>query len=175
MVEYIDSLYRYAMVLTGNHLEAGELVQRTCIYGKRYKKNLLDVKDAKVLLLTILRNIWTNSLRRHPAKSRIAEISADERPMNASLNTLKSFAVIHESTQDQVRIAIQQLPIDYREVILLRIYEEMSYQEIATFTGCSVNMVLSRIVNARHKLRTLLSASSELFISREVSPKFNFK
>jgi RNA polymerase sigma-70 factor (ECF subfamily) len=59
---------------------------------------------------------------------------------------------------EQVRAAIQQLPIDFREVILLREYEELSYQEIAYVLDCPVGTVMSRLGRARARLRTLLAA-----------------
>ena len=59
---------------------------------------------------------------------------------------------------EQVREAIQQLPLDFREVILLREFEELSYQEIATILDCPAGTVMSRLARARAKLRTLLSA-----------------
>ena len=60
---------------------------------------------------------------------------------------------------EQVREAIQQLPLDFREVILLREFEELSYQEIATILDCPTGTVMSRLARARAKLRMLLSAA----------------
>jgi len=62
---------------------------------------------------------------------------------------------------EQVRAAIQELPIPFREIILLREYEELSYQEIAGVLDCPVGTVMSRLGRARAKLRELLSATSE--------------
>ena len=59
----------------------------------------------------------------------------------------------------EVREAIQQLPADFREIILLREFEELSYQEIATILDCPAGTVMSRLARARAKLRTLLSAA----------------
>jgi RNA polymerase sigma-70 factor (ECF subfamily) len=60
---------------------------------------------------------------------------------------------------EQVREAIQQLPVDFREIILLREFEELSYQEIATILDCPAGTVMSRLARARAKLRTLLLAA----------------
>jgi RNA polymerase sigma-70 factor (ECF subfamily) len=57
-----------------------------------------------------------------------------------------------------VRTAIQQLPEEAREVILLREWEGLSYQEIATVLDCPVGTVMSRLARARSKLRDLLSS-----------------
>ena len=58
---------------------------------------------------------------------------------------------------EQVRTAIQNLPTDFREIILLREYEELSYQEIASILNCPVGTVMSRLGRARAKLRTVLA------------------
>ena len=60
---------------------------------------------------------------------------------------------------EQVRAAIQELPIEFREIILLREYEDLSYQEIASVLDCPVGTVMSRLGRARAKLRALLSAT----------------
>lgn len=56
-----------------------------------------------------------------------------------------------------MRAAIQQLPLEFREIILLREYEELSYQEIAILLDCPAGTVMSRLARARSKLRDLLS------------------
>jgi RNA polymerase sigma-70 factor, ECF subfamily len=61
--------------------------------------------------------------------------------------------------REHVREAIHQLPVDCRDVILLREFEELSYREIATSLDCPAGTVVSRLARARAKLRTLLSAA----------------
>jgi RNA polymerase sigma-70 factor (ECF subfamily) len=60
----------------------------------------------------------------------------------------------------QVRNAIEQLPLEFREIILLREYEELSYEEIATLLDCPLGTVMSRLARARSKLRDLLLATA---------------
>jgi RNA polymerase sigma-70 factor (ECF subfamily) len=69
--------------------------------------------------------------------------------------------------QEKVRNAIQQLPEESREIILLREYEELSYQEIAAMLDCPVGTVMSRLARARAKLRALLSANEQSFRGNE--------
>jgi RNA polymerase sigma-70 factor (ECF subfamily) len=76
--------------------------------------------------------------------------------MEPSKDPLASY--ISSIEGDQVRKAIQQLPIDFREIILLREFEELSYLEIAKILDCHVGTVMSRLSKARSKLRTLLTA-----------------
>ena len=72
---------------------------------------------------------------------------------------------------EEVREAIEQLPADFREIILLREFEELSYQEIATILACPAGTVMSRLARARAKLRMLLSAAitTPNFIPKEVT------
>jgi RNA polymerase sigma-70 factor (ECF subfamily) len=67
-------------------------------------------------------------------------------------------AYVAELERSSVRAAVEQLPTPYREVIVLREFEELSYQEIAIILGCPPGTVMSRLARAREKLRVLLSA-----------------
>jgi RNA polymerase sigma-70 factor (ECF subfamily) len=63
---------------------------------------------------------------------------------------------VSEVEREQVRAAIEQLPMEFREIIILREYEELSYQEIAAVLDCPPGTVMSRLARARSKLRELL-------------------
>ena len=69
---------------------------------------------------------------------------------------------------EQVRAAIQELPVEFREIILLREYEDLSYMEIASVLDCPVGTVMSRLGRARAKLRVLLSETLKRSDSRSV-------
>jgi RNA polymerase sigma-70 factor, ECF subfamily len=62
---------------------------------------------------------------------------------------------------EQVRAVIQELPLQFREIIVLREYEELSYREIASVLNCPVETVMSRLTRARKTLRTLLPEKPE--------------
>jgi RNA polymerase sigma-70 factor, ECF subfamily len=62
-----------------------------------------------------------------------------------------------EVERRRVRAAIQELSLESREIIMLREFEELSYQEIASLLGCPQGTVMSRLARARSKLRTLLT------------------
>jgi hypothetical protein len=110
----------------------------------------------KAWLFTILRNTWLNQCRRSRAVLSVinleneAEICADPRadPHN-------QYILSEERTR--VQNAIQKLPTNLREIILLRVYEELSYQEIAGILCCPTGTVMSRLSRARSQLRELLS------------------
>lgn len=61
-----------------------------------------------------------------------------------------------------MREGIQQLSSELREIILLREFEDLTYQEIANLLGCPIGTVTSRLFRARSKLRTLISVSDAM-------------
>jgi RNA polymerase sigma-70 factor (ECF subfamily) len=161
-VEHIDGLYSYALVLSRNRSEAEDLVQETYVRALGAMGRLRPESNVKSWLFTILRNIWLNQLRQRRTAPQIVEMdveginvgtgtkTADDDPYALYVSTLE---------RNQVREAIQQLPAESREIILLREFEELSYQEIATILGCPAGTVMSRLARARAKLRALLSAT----------------
>jgi RNA polymerase sigma-70 factor (ECF subfamily) len=162
-IEHIDGLYGYALVLTQNRTDAQDLVQETYLRAIRAMGRLRDDSNVKAWLFTILRNIWLNELRQRRKAPEIIDVEADERTSNLVDESMKSPHEVYVANLEQrhVREAIQQLPKEAREVILLREWEELSYQEIATILDCPVGTVMSRLARARSKLRNLLSSLFE--------------
>ena len=157
--EYLDGLYGYAMVLSRNSTEAEDLVQETCLRALRAVGRLRADGSIKGWLFTILRNIWLNQLRERRAAPNLVELDADENgayePADAAQDPHSEY--VNRVELEQVRAAIQQLPLEFREIILLREYEELSYHEIAALLDCPPGTVMSRLARARSKLRDLLS------------------
>jgi RNA polymerase sigma-70 factor (ECF subfamily) len=160
--EYVDGLYSYALVLSRNRTEAEDLVQETCLRAIRAMQRLRPDSNVKGWLLTILRNIWFNQLRHWRRAPEIVEFESDGTDPGTAAENAKDPHAIYVSNveQEQVRTAIQQLSIEFREIIILREYEELSYQEIATILDCPLGTVMSRLARARSKLRELLSPTS---------------
>jgi RNA polymerase sigma-70 factor, ECF subfamily len=158
-IEYLNGLYSYALILSRNHADAEDLVQETYVRAMQAVGRLHQDSNIKSWLFTILRNIWLNQLRRRRTGPQIVETDAEEGLANEIVEPSKNSYEIYVSgvERDQVRAAIQQLPVEFREIILLREYEQLSYQEIAGVLGCPAGTVMSRLGRARSKLRVLLS------------------
>jgi RNA polymerase sigma-70 factor (ECF subfamily) len=160
-VEHLDGLYSYALVLTRNHAEAEDLVQETYVRAIPAMGRLRADSNTKGWLFMILRNIWLNQLRKWRNGPQLIEMEFGEGVANSLIEPSKDSHDLYVSKleAEQVRAAIQELPVDFREIILLREYEDLSYQEIASVLDCPVGTVMSRLGRARAKLRALLAAT----------------
>jgi RNA polymerase sigma-70 factor (ECF subfamily) len=167
--EYVDGLYSYAFVLSRDPTEAEDLVQETCLRAVRGMGKLRPDSNARSWLFTILRNVWFNQLRHRRTTPEIVELDLDGDGTYRAVDTGKDPQAIYISNivEEQVRTAIQRLPVEFREIIILREYEELSYQEIAAVLECPLGTVMSRLARARSRLRDLLSPKSGAAITKE--------
>jgi RNA polymerase sigma-70 factor, ECF subfamily len=170
--EYLDGLYGYAMVLSRNSSEAEDLVQETCLRALRAIDGLRADGSVKSWLFTILRNIWLNQLRQRRTTPDLIELDADEHGTYEAADATQDphTDYVSKAEREQVRVAIQQLPVEFREIIILREYEELSYQEIAGLLGCPIGTVMSRLARARARLRDLLSGKLQALPQEEAGP-----
>lgn len=159
--DYINGLYGYAMVLTHNHAEAEDLVQETYVRAIAAMSRLRPDSNIKAWLFKILRNIWFNQLRKRRSDPQIVQADMERDSIESMVNPGKDSYEVYAGAveRERVRAAIQELSLEFREIILLREYEELSYQEIANLLDCPTGTVMSRLARARSKLRTILSSS----------------
>jgi len=163
-LEYVDGLYGYALVLTRNHAEAEDLVQEAYVRALPAQDRLHAGSNIKGWLFTILRNLWLNEQRSRRISSRVLEIDMDGGTARwaASQHAVNSHDIYVRKTEtERVRSAIRKLPVEFREIIVLREYEELSYQEIAKVVGCPLGTVMSRLARGRLKLRALLEGAPQ--------------
>ena len=158
--QYISALYGYAMILTRNHAEAEDLVQETYVRATRAIGRLREKSSMKGWLFKILRNIWLNQLRKRRTGPQIAQMDVES---GAAVDVVDPGkhpydTYVSKIEREQVRAAIEKLPTELREIILLREFEELSYHEIAELLDCPAGTVMSRLARARSRLRVTLSS-----------------
>ncbi|MBB5060382.1 RNA polymerase sigma-70 factor (ECF subfamily) [Granulicella aggregans] len=158
-IEYLESLYRYALVLTRQRTEAEDLVQETYVRAIEAYRRLRDHSNIKGWLFTILRNLWFNELRRRRARPHFVEPDGDFPIVDGLPGNFPDVQVLLEEQENaiQIREAISKLPTEFQEILILREFEELSYQEIASVLDCPAGTVMSRLGRARSKLRVILS------------------
>jgi RNA polymerase sigma-70 factor, ECF subfamily len=148
------SLYRYARSLCGEPWEAEELLQETykrALAAKR-KPVAADADDIRPWIFTIMRHVWQNERRRI---SRSQETLLDDSAVPASRKDAE-LVMSRKLLVSEVRAAVDSLPAIWREIIVLRDMEDLTYAEIAATLGCPIGTVMSRLARAREALRQLL-------------------
>ena len=159
-LEHLDALYGYALTLTRDQTEAEDLVQETYLRAVRAFGQLLPDSNLKSWLFVIMRNAWLNQLRHKRSGPRFVGLD-DEIETLEHLSTKPAedphVVYLRKLEQWEVRQAIESLPTQYREIVLLRDIEGFSYQQISGMLGCPAGTVMSRLGRAREKLRRLLS------------------
>src|SRR5262245_49362160 len=158
VLPHLDAAFNYARWLTRNDAEAEDVVQDACVRAMRFFSSLRD-DDARAWLFTIVRNTWYSRV------SRLAKMTAgapltdgqDQWPDNA-LDPEER--LLQQHTVALVREALEQLPVDFREVIVLREIESLSYKEIAAVAGVPIGTVMSRLARARERLQTILKLNA---------------
>jgi len=153
---HFDAAYNLARWMTRNPSDAEDVTQEAMLRAFRFFDTFRG-ENGRVWLLTIVRNTCLTWIRRQLPQQNSAEF--DERlhtDLQASLTPETEY--LRQATGEQVRRAIEHLPPEYREVILMRELEQLSYKEIATVTQSPLGTIMSRISRARSTLRQLVDA-----------------
>jgi RNA polymerase sigma-70 factor (ECF subfamily) len=154
VLPHLDAAYNYARWLTKNHAEAEDVVQDACVRAMRFLSSLRD-DDARGWLFAIVRNTWYSRVsRRSTMKEAVSLDAAPREQPDDALDPEERLAQQHTVTL--VRAALEQLPPDFREVIVLREIEGLSYKEIAEVVHVPIGTVMSRLARARERLRSVL-------------------
>jgi RNA polymerase sigma-70 factor (ECF subfamily) len=150
-----DQLYNFAHWLTHNAPEAEDLVQETYVKALRGFSGFQLGTNFRAWMFRILRNTFlTSRTGLKSAAMSDEEVDFDNIP-TAAPNP--ESVLIAQANRELVRQGLTDLPLPYREILLLCEVEEMSYEEIAQVLGVPVGTVMSRLYRARKALRALLA------------------
>jgi len=167
VLPHLDAAFNYARWLTRNDADAQDVVQDAYVRALRFFSSLRG-DDARAWLLTIVRNTWYGRFSRHARFEQPAVF--DETTDNRSDEGLDPEALmIQQQAVDTMRRAIEELPVDFREVIVLRELEGLSYRDIAAIVGIPIGTVMSRLARGRERLLTILESSTTTEGHRDVS------
>jgi len=157
-VPLFDQLYNFARWLTRDAAEAEDLVQETYAKALRGFSTFQAGTNFRAWIFRILRNSFLNS--RTGLKTTIP-LGEEEDNELASADPTPEGVLLAKMDQKTVRQALEDLPVHFREVLLLCEVEEMSYEEIAQTVGIPIGTVMSRLSRARKALRGKLVARFE--------------
>jgi len=147
-----DSLYNFAHWLTQNREEAEDLVQET--YAKALKgfSSFRLGTNFRAWMFRILRNTFLTSRTGLKATATVPLEPEEGGPELAVESVTPETILMDRLSQESVRGAMDQLPVNFREILLLCEVEEMSYQEIAETLSIPIGTVMSRLSRARKAL-----------------------
>jgi RNA polymerase sigma-70 factor (ECF subfamily) len=148
-----DQLYNFAHWLTQNREEAEDLVQETYVKALKGFSSFQLGTNFRAWMYRILRNTFLTSRTGLRATSTVPLDSDEDGPELAVENETPETTLLKRSDSELVQGAINELPVHYREILLLCEVEEMSYQEIAETLSIPLGTVMSRLSRARKTLR----------------------
>jgi RNA polymerase sigma-70 factor (ECF subfamily) len=159
VLPHLDAAYNLARWLTRNDHDAEDVVQEAFVRALRYFDSLRQ-DDSRAWLLAIVRNTCYTWLE----KNRPADMVAidDEGLLSADAESLGHAApgesnpeviVLQSAQKKLVKQALEELPVAYREVLVMRELEDLSYKEIAQAAGVPIGTVMSRLARGRELLR----------------------
>ncbi len=153
LIAVIPNLRAFAVSLCGNPDRADDLVQETLVKAWSNLGSFVEGTNLPAWLFTILRNLYYSEYRK-----RRREVSDSDGALAAKLAT----APAQNGHMDLLdfREALQQLPTDQREALILIGASGLSYEEAANVCGCAVGTMKSRVNRARNRLADLLSIHS---------------
>ena len=157
-VPHLDTVYRVALRLAGDQSQAEDLTQETMLKAFRAWHQYQQGTNVRAWLLTILRHTFINQYRREKKRGSTVDITEFEQ-----------FTVFHDVQEadpegrffdqivdDEVLRAIDTLPDEFRECLVLSDLADLSYAEIAKIVKAPVGTVKSRLFRARQALQRLL-------------------
>ena len=153
-----DQLYNFAHWLTQNREEAEDLVQETYVKALRGFSSFQLGTNFRAWIYRILRNTFLTS-RKGLKGTMTVPLDSDEdeeNPEPAIEHATPETLLLARSSHELLQSAIDELPVHFREILLLCEVEEMSYQEISDTLAVPIGTVMSRLSRARRTLRNQL-------------------
>jgi RNA polymerase sigma-70 factor, ECF subfamily len=154
VLPHLDAAYNLARFLMRNDQDAEDIVQEAASRAFRFFDSFRG-ENSRAWFLSIVRNTAFTALKRN----RINEetVAFDEELHGGQIAALDAGIELDRAQDRQmVRAAIEQLPAEFREAIILRELEGMSYKEIADIAGVPIGTIMSRLARARRQLQLLL-------------------
>ena len=157
VLPHLDAAYNLARWLTRNDQDAEDIAQEACLRAFKYWKSFSG-RDCRSWLLKIVRNTFYSWLRQRSVQPVLTDDgqtddTADDIPDPEN-------ALIQNADRDMLRAALEDLAVEFREAIVLRELEGLSYKEIADIAGVPIGTVMSRLARARKRLQSYLTKTA---------------
>ena len=170
MLPHLDALYRSAFSMTKNAGDAEDLVQETFVRAFQFFEQFQGGTNARAWLFRIMTNLYINSYRkkaREPDRVSYDEMEdfylynrlSDAQSSNSAASPEE--AIIQKVQAEAIQTAIERLPDEYRETVILADVNEFSYQEISEMLSIPIGTVRSRLSRGRRLVQKAIWAFTE--------------
>lgn len=161
IIPHLDALYNFALRLTSDPNEAEDLVQDTVVKAYRFFSSYEKGTNAKAWLFRILKNSYINNYRKKSKKPQQVdydEVSTFYETVRAERTDTSDLEnkMYRELMDDDITGALEQLPEDFRTVVLLCDVEGFTYEEIANMLDVPIGTIRSRLHRGRNLLKAQL-------------------
>jgi RNA polymerase sigma factor (sigma-70 family) len=154
ILPHLDAAYSLARWLTAPDQDAEDVVQEACLRAVRFFPGYQG-GSARAWLLSIVRR--TSYTWREKNREDMTTIAFDEELHSGGSETIDPEALLlRQADREMIRQALQELPVEFREVIVLRELEQLSYKEVATVAEIPLGTVMSRLARGRQQLQQSL-------------------
>lgn len=153
---HLDAAYNLARWIMRNDADADDVVQDACLRALRFIGGLRGV-DGKVWLLKIVRNTCYSRLKRGPRPDLETEFDEDQHSAQGPPTDPETL-LLRSRDAATINRALEELPEEFREALVMRELEGLSYKEIADVAGLPIGTVMSRLARARKRLQQALGA-----------------
>lgn len=166
IIPHLDAMFNFALKLTKDPDEAEDLVQDTVVKAFRFFDSYEMGTNSKAWIFQILKNSFINNYRKQskqPHRVDYDEVSSFYESIRAERTDTSDLEdlMYREMVDDHVSAALEDLPEDFRTVVLLCDIEEFTYEEAAIMLDVPIGTIRSRLHRGRNLLKTQLLEYAE--------------
>jgi len=155
ILPHLNAAYNLARWLTRNEDDAQDVVQEAYLRAYRFFDGFRG-GDGKAWLMAVVRNTCLTWRRRERGK--VMAVPFDETVHGSDRAANAEAGLVNEAGVGTLRNCIESLPLEYREVIVMRELEELSYRDIADAASVPIGTVMSRLARARKRLEDCVTS-----------------
>jgi RNA polymerase sigma factor (sigma-70 family) len=156
LLPLMKDAYNVARWLMKNQEDAEDMVQESYLRAFRFFASFHEGTNCRAWFLRIVRNTCYTALGNRDMKQKQVPLDSETDEIEDT-SPLPPVSLSKKATVEAVREAIAALPVDFREVVVLRELEGLSYKEISEVSGVPIGTVMSRLARGRHQLYLILS------------------
>jgi RNA polymerase sigma factor (sigma-70 family) len=154
VLPHLNAAYNLARWLTRDDQDAQDVVQEACLRAFKYWKSFSG-RDCRSWLLAIVRNTYYSWLRQRSVQPELTDDGEIDDVDDAVRNPEN--VLLQNADRQLLKAALEDLPAEFREAIVLREMEGLSYKEIADIASVPIGTIMSRLARARKRLQIYLT------------------